>query len=92
MYATTRTYAAGDLAEALVQNADEVKRIISEIDGFRAYYLIRTAAGAVSVSVFDDQAGVDESTTVAANWLGENLPNQAGSPPDVASGEVVLSF
>ena len=49
MYATVRTYsAAPDLADALVSNEADVKSLISGIDGFKAYYLVRTPDGAVS--------------------------------------------
>jgi heme-degrading monooxygenase HmoA len=91
MYATVRTYSeTPELADALVNRADDVKRIISEIDGFRAYYLIRTGDGAVSVSVYDSESGVEESSRVAAAWIRENLPDFAGSPPRVSAGEVVI--
>jgi heme-degrading monooxygenase HmoA len=92
MYATVRTYSAdAGLADGLVQHADEVKRVIGEIEGFRAYYLIRTPDGAVSVSVYDSQAGVDQSISVAAAWIRENLPEYAGSAPQVSAGEVVIN-
>jgi len=92
MYATVRTYSTGsELADALVSNADDVKRLISGIDGFKAYYLVRTADGAVSVSVYENQAGADESTRAAAAWIRENLPELAGAPPQVSTGEVVIS-
>ena len=68
MYATVRTYTAGpELADALVSNEADVKTLISGIDGFNAYYLVRTAEGAVSISVYDSEAGVNESTSAAAN-------------------------
>jgi hypothetical protein len=93
MYATVRTYAADrELADTLVSNESEVKRIISEIDGFKAYYLIRTADGAASVSVYENEAGADESNRAAAAWLGENLPELANASPQVSAGEVVISF
>ena len=42
MHATVRIYpGANELADALVERKDEVKRLISEIDGFKAYYLVR---------------------------------------------------
>lgn len=92
MYATVRTYAsAAGLAEELAGRADEVRRIISEVEGFRAYYLIRTAEGVVSVSVYDSEAGAEESTTVAAAYIQENLPAYAGATPQVASGEVIVN-
>ena len=91
MYATVRNYAGNrELADALLENESEVKRLITGIDGFRAYYLIRTDDGAASVSVYDDKSGADESTRVAGEWLRENVPDVAGSPPQVSSGEVII--
>ena len=91
MYATVRTYAAAaELADALVGKSAEVKALISEIDGFKAYYLIRTGDGAVSVSVYEDQAGADESTQAAAAFIRQNLPDLGVAAPQVFSGEVVL--
>ncbi len=93
MYATVRTYTGNhDLADALVNNESDVKRLISEIDGFKAYYLIRTADGATSVSVYENQAGADASTRAAAAWIGENLPEMTGASPQVSAGEVVISI
>jgi hypothetical protein len=93
MYATVRTYAGNrELADALVENESEVKRIISGIDGFKAYYLIRTADGAASVSVYENEAGAEASNKAAAAWLGENLPNLAVAAPQVSAGEVVIDL
>ena len=91
MYATVRTYSgASELADALVGKAADVKSLISEIAGFKAYYLVRTGDGAVSISVYEDQAGADASTTAAAAFIGENLPGLSVAAPQVSSGEVVL--
>jgi heme-degrading monooxygenase HmoA len=92
MYATIRIY-SGDpgFADALVENQDAVRRIISEIDGFRAYYLLKTADGTASVSVYEDEAGATESTRAAAAWIAENLPDTTVSAPQVISGEAVIS-
>jgi heme-degrading monooxygenase HmoA len=93
MYATIRTYAGSQgMADALVENESEVRQIITGIDGFRAYYLIKTADGAASISVFDDESGASESTRAAGEWVRENLPEYAGTPPQVTSGEVVIDF
>jgi heme-degrading monooxygenase HmoA len=92
MYASVRTYAGNtELADALVENESEVKRIISEIDGFKAYYLIRSAGGTTSVSVYETQDGAEESNRVAAAWLSENLPDLSVSAPQVSAGEVAIS-
>jgi heme-degrading monooxygenase HmoA len=93
MYATVRSYTTGgEFADALVEHADELRSTLTEIDGFRAYYLVRTDDGVVSVSVFDDQAAAEESTRVARAWVAENLPDLQVSPPQVQTGEVALDF
>ena len=94
MYVTMRYYAGNtELADALVKNESEVKRLISGIDGFRSYYLIHTESGdAVSISVYDDKRGADESTRLAREWIGENLPDLEVSPPNVSEGEAVIAF
>ncbi|HLY87258.1 MAG TPA: hypothetical protein VKO84_12235 [Gaiellaceae bacterium] len=92
MYATVRTYSdSPDMADALVSREADVKDLIGGIDGFHAYYVIRTDGGAVTVSVFDDEAGASESTRVAADWIRANLPEIAGGTPQVSGGEVVIS-
>lgn len=92
MYATIRAYQGNaELADALVENESEIRRVIGEIDGFRAYYLVKLAEGTATVSVFDSQEGADASTAAAAEWLTENLPDMAATPY-VTAGEVVLSF
>jgi quinol monooxygenase YgiN len=84
--------AGGGFADALVEHGDELRQTLVEIDGFRAYYLVRADDGVTSVSVYDDQAGAEESTRVAAAWVAENLPDLQVSPPQVRTGEVVLDF
>jgi hypothetical protein len=87
MYATVRNYAGPErFAEELVKRQDEVKGLIQGISGFRAYYMVRTdEGGAVSISVYDDQAGAEESTRQAADWVRTNLPDLGVSPPQVSS-------
>ena len=93
MHATIRNYSGNaGLADALVENESQVRQIVGDIAGFRAYYLVKTADGATSISVFDDEQGTEESTRAAGAWVGENLPQFAGTPPQVTSGEVVISF
>ena len=93
MFATIRVYSgSSDLADALVENESEVKRLIGDIDGFQAYYLVRTADGAASVSVYDDQAGATASDEAARSWVSENLPELNVAPPQVSAGDVVITF
>jgi hypothetical protein len=93
MYATIRIY-SGDpgFAGDLVEHESDVRDLISGIDGFQAYYLLRTADGTASISVYEDEASAAESTRVAAAWIAENLPNTTVAAPQVTSGEVVIDF
>ena len=93
MYATIRNYAGGgDLADALVENESEVRRLIEGIGGFHAYYLVRTADGAVSISVYDNESGAEESNRAAADWIRDNLSHLSISAPQISAGEVVISI
>lgn len=92
MYATIRWYGGNtELADQLAARADEVKALISGIAGFQSYYLVRVDGGTVSISVFDDQAGADESSRVAASWMRDNMPEVTVDAPAVSGGEVVIS-
>jgi heme-degrading monooxygenase HmoA len=94
VYATVRNYAGPEgFGEELVKREDEVRGIIQGISGFQAYYLVRSdQGGVVTISVFDDQAGAEESTRAAAEWVRTNLPDMDVSPPEVSTGEVALHF
>lgn len=92
MHATVRVYTGNaGLADALVENESEVRRIVSGIEGFHAYYLVKTADGAASVSVYENESGSEESNRAAAAWIKENLPDLTGASPEVSTGEVVIS-
>ena len=93
MHATIRNYSgAAALADALVEHQDDIRNLLTGIDGFRAYYIVRDGDGATTISVFGDQAGADESTRLAAEWVAENLGDLGVAPPDVTSGPVIFSI
>jgi poly(3-hydroxybutyrate) depolymerase len=91
MHATFRWYSDQELADRLAARADDIRAAIGPVAGLRAYYLVRTDNGTVSVTIADDQAGTEESNRVAANWIRENMPDAASSPPAISGGEVVIS-
>ena len=93
MYVTMRYYHQNsELADTLVENESDVKRIIGGVEGFEAYYLVRTTDGStVSINVFESQSGAEESNRAAAEWLRENAPEVSVNPPMVSGGEVLIS-
>ena len=54
--------------------------------------IVRTPDGAVSISVYDDQSGAEESNRAAAEWVRDNLSHLSVSPPQISAGEVVISI
>jgi heme-degrading monooxygenase HmoA len=93
MHATFRYYSgAPGLVDGLVRQADEVSEALREIEGFRAYDLVRTGAdGAVSVMVYDSVEQTEQSDQVAREWIARELPDLTVGAPNFASGEVAIS-
>src|SRR4028118_2064594 len=57
---------------------------IKEVYGFQAYYAIDAGGGRIaSISVFEDRAGAEESTRMAADWIRQNMASLFPNPPEV---------
>jgi hypothetical protein len=64
--------------------------ILQQVPGFQDYVLVESDEGVLSISVFADQTGAEESTRRAADWVQENLTGFFTGPPAVATGSVWL--
>lgn len=93
MYATVRIYdAAAGLADAVADNRAEILALFEEIPGFRGYHIVKTGPeSAVSITIFDDQAGAEASNQAARDWITSNLAGVSISPPQVLAGDVAMS-
>jgi hypothetical protein len=94
MYATVRRYeGVTDPAEVARRVREDFVPLISEIDGFVAYYWVDAGNGVmVSTTVFKDQAGAEASNERAAEWIREeNLEELYPNPPQISAGEVVAN-
>jgi quinol monooxygenase YgiN len=93
MYAAVRRYeGVTDPAEAGRQVSEGFVPLIRQVPGFVAYYWIDAGNGVmVSTSVFEDQAGAEESIKRAADFVRENLAPLLPNPPQITAGEVVAS-
>ena len=94
MHAAIRQYqgAPGSVDEEMIRRINEgFLPIIQEASGFRAYYALDAGDGRfATVSVFEDRAGAEESTRMAADWIRENMASLFPNPPEVLQGEVVV--
>jgi hypothetical protein len=75
MYASIRRYEASVEVEELVKRVnDGFIPLISQAPGYIAYYVVDAGDGVLaSISLFETQAGAEESNRLAANWVSENL-------------------
>ena len=92
MWASVRRYESNpELADALAARSDEIKALISDVNGFVSYYLIHDGSDTVSITVAQDKAGVDESNEIAKNWLAEHASEVPASSPHITEGEVLIT-
>ncbi|MFD7701878.1 hypothetical protein [Streptomyces caelestis] len=93
MYAAVRRYeGVTDAAEAARLVNEGFVPIMRQVAGFVAYYWIDAGDGVmVSVSVFQDRAGAEESILRAAGFVRDHLASLLPSPPEITAGEVVAS-
>ncbi len=80
------------MIDELVGRRKDVEELIRGVDGFVAYYLIKTANGGASISVFENEAGTAESNKRAAAFIKENLAGVGSGPPNVIEGQSVIDF
>lgn len=91
MYAVVRRYKVKPgMAEEIARRAQEgFVPLVSKIPGFVAYYGIVAENNEIAtVSIFQDQAGEEESTRHAADWVRQNVAELVEGQPDILAGRV----
>ena len=91
MYIAVRRYQIkpGSIDEIVRSVSEGFVPLISQASGFIAYYAVDAGNDIVfSVSIFQDQAGADESTIAAADWVKQHLAALFEGPPEITAGEV----
>jgi hypothetical protein len=94
MHAVVRSYAgqgASELFDALEQREDAIRDVIGGVSGFQSYVAFRTSDGGVTVSVYEDKDGAEESSRRAAEWVKENV-DATVDPPTIAEGSTFIQF
>jgi hypothetical protein len=91
MHGVVRRYrGASALGDAMASRGQEVREIIGGVPGFVAYYAVRAGDEVATLTVCEDQAGTQESSRRAAEWVRQNVPGGAPAAPEVVEGEVFV--
>lgn len=92
MFISVRQYTihdAGAVNEIVRRVNEGFVPIISQTPGFVAYYAFYAGGNVItSVSIFDDEGGVEESNRRAADWVRQSLAQHVAGPPQTTAGEV----
>jgi hypothetical protein len=92
MKAVIRKYSgkgAKELMEVLEERAAELDSVMGSIKGLVSYTLARSGDGGFSVTVCQDQAGLDESIRRAKDWVAKNAAGTGVAAPEVIVGDVI---
>jgi hypothetical protein len=91
MHATVRIYNQPELADELSEHADEIRELMTSVNGLQWYCLFRTEAGCASLTVCDTEDGTEASTDTVAAWFREHVGTITEPEPQIARGEVIAS-
>jgi len=92
-YGVLRVYEnAPNLVDSLLAHEDDVRRLLTGVNGFRQWGLFRTETGGMSFTACDTPEGCAETVKLAASWIAHNLPDQKIAPPTVYEGEIIHAF
>ena len=93
MRAVIREYAgtgARELFEFMEHHRVDIEKVIRTVPGLVSYTLARTGNGGFSVTVCEDQSGIDESIQKARDWVATHAPHIAADAPHVANARVIV--
>jgi len=81
---------ATELFDMLETRKAELDPLMRSAKGFVSYTLARSDSGGYSITICQDQAGIDESTRLAKEWVVKNASHLTVTPPEVSVGTVLL--
>ena len=81
---------AKELFKLLEERSDEIKGIIESVSGLISYTLAHTEEGGITVTICEDQEGIEKSIELARNWIMENAADLGVSAPEVSVGNAVI--
>lgn len=80
---------AKELFDVLETNKADVENLIRTVKGLVSYTLARSGDGGFSVTICQDQAGIDESIQKARDWIAKNAAQTGASAPRVSNATVI---
>jgi hypothetical protein len=92
-------YAAIRQAKAKTGSAEELARrikegaipIISDVEGFKAYYVVYAGDDTVTaISLFNNFAGAEEANKRALAWIEQELAPLLAGPASAVAGPVIV--
>ncbi len=90
MYGVARRY-QGD-ATTLQDFAQRIQGVVPElqqVQGFVSYNVVLAGDTLVSMSIYHDKAGADQSTEIARQYALERWSDLKLNPPEITAGDVV---
>jgi hypothetical protein len=93
MYLSIRRYKTDEsrVYEVMRLVEDRFLPVIRDIPGFIRYYGVDCGDGLVAfINFFEDEAGAEESNTIASEWVKENISAYFPLPPDITAGRVMV--
>jgi hypothetical protein len=93
MYASIRQAKAktGKVEELTRRIKEGAIPIISDVEGFRAYYVVYAGDDTVTaISIFNDYAGAEESNKRVLTWIEQSLTPLLAGPAAAMAGPVIV--
>ena len=72
MHAVVRQYTGvSTLIDEMEQRQGEVREVLGGVNGLNSYFAVRNGDALTTITVCNDQAGTEESTSLASEWVRE---------------------
>jgi restriction endonuclease Mrr len=74
----------------LEKHTADVEKLLRSVKGLVGYTLVRSSDGGFSVTVCEDEAGIDESIQKAKRWIANNADSAEVVEAQITEGTVIL--
>ena len=90
MYAAIRRHEGGASTDELTRAGRVLAARLGAAPGFVACLLLETPDGrCTAISIFEDQASLEDGDRLVAAWLGAHVAAPGPDPPQLTAGEVI---